>query len=143
MVNIYLQKIKSMSNIVGCLIVNKETNKLLMLRRSLEYPTDPYKGYWSFLTGHIEKGELPYQAIDRETEEEIGIKKNSLKFNKFTTIKKNKNKNVYFYYTLVSKEFKPNLNEENMDYMWCNFYELPKPLYPGSEKIIETLLTFI
>jgi len=133
----------NMSNVVGCLFICKKNNNFLLLRRSNKDPKDYYRGYWSLLTGHMDEDELPYQSMDRETSEEIGIEKNTFNFIKYKVYKTYKNNNFHFYYCLVPEEFTPNLNEENMDYMWCNFYELPKPLYPGSEKIIETLLTFI
>jgi len=132
-----------MSSIVGCIFISKDDGKVLFLRRSLDNPTDYYRGYWSFLTGHIDKGELPYQAMERETEEEIGIKKNTFKFTKFDTIKKENGNILYFYYCLVPKEFEPKLNEENIDYMWTDINNLPKPLYPGSKKKIEIVLTLL
>lgn len=132
-----------MSNIVGCIIVCKKNNKFLLLRRSMNNPTDYYRGYWSFLTGHMDKGELPYQSMEREIEEEIGIKKNTLKLNKFTSYVSGRNNHIHFYYTIVPEEFIPLLNEENMDYMWCDKDNLPEPLYPGIEKKIDTILTLI
>ena len=132
-----------MSNIVGCIIVSKKDNKVLLLKRSMNDPTDYYKGYWSFLTGHMDEGELPYQSMEREIEEEIGIKKNTLKLNKFTSYISGRNNLIHFYYALVPQEFTPSLNEENMDYMWCDKDNLPEPLYPGIEKKIETVLTLI
>lgn len=132
-----------MSNIVGCIIVSKKDNKVLLLRRSMNNSSDYYRGYWSFLTGHIDEGELPYQAMEREIEEEIGVKKSTLKLNKFTSYVSGKNNHIHFYYTLVPEEFTPTLNKENMDYMWCDRDDLPEPLYPGVQKKIDTVLTLI
>lgn len=132
-----------MSSIVGCIIISKEDDKILLLKRSLNDPTDYYAGHWSFLTGHMENGELPYQAMDREIQEEIGVKKNTLKLNKFSSEKTGRNNTIHWYYSLSPKEFTPTLNKENMDYMWCDVDNLPNPLYPGVEKKIDTILTLI
>lgn len=132
-----------MSDVVGCIFISKNNSKFLLLRRSDKDPKDYYAGYWSILTGHIDDGELPYQAMDRECNEEIGTNKNLFKFNKYkiySTPKKNK---FHLYYTLVPNTFEPYLNQENMDYLWCDMEELPTPLYPGTKEKIASVLTLI
>lgn len=130
-----------MVNIVGCLFISGETKKFLLLRRS-KSPNDKFGGYWSLLTGHMDKGELPYQSMDRESFEEIGVKRYSLNFHKEKTYESG-DKVFHMYYVIVPKEFEPKLNEENIDYMWTDLGTLPTPLYPGTKEKIKSILTLI
>jgi 8-oxo-dGTP pyrophosphatase MutT (NUDIX family) len=130
-----------MSGIVGCIFVSKDSNRVLLLRRSDKDINDKFRGYWSFLTGHMDDSELPYQAMDRETNEEIGVKKNTINFIKKDIFKTPSGKKFHFYYAIVPKEFTPILNKENMDYKWVSHDEIPSPLYPGTKEKIESILT--
>lgn len=51
------------------LILRKEGEILLMRRRGSGY----YDGWYSVPAGHVEAGELPIEALVRETKEELGI----------------------------------------------------------------------
>ena len=130
-----------MANIVGCLFISEESNKFLLLRRA-KFSNDKFGGYWSLLTGHMDEGELPYQTVDRECYEEIGIKRYSLNYYK-EKIYGYDDKLFHMYYTIVPKEFEPKLNEENIDYRWCDLKTSPSPLYPGTEEKIKSILTLI
>lgn len=130
-----------MSDIVGCIFISKNNNKILLLKRSMIDPKDKFKGYWSIVTGHMDKGELPYQSIDREVSEELGVPRNEFKFSRCGTYKTHNNNNLYLYYSLVSEEFKPSLNNENTDYQWCDQDELPKKLYPGTKEKVKSIFS--
>ena len=56
---------------VGVWIMNKE-GKLLFQKRSALKPRNPNK--WTRTGGHVDSGETPLIGIQREVEEEIGIK---------------------------------------------------------------------
>ncbi|MFB6116233.1 MAG: NUDIX hydrolase [Candidatus Nanosalina sp.] len=51
---------------------NKETGKLLLMKRAETKEMDP--GKWEFPGGGIEGSEQPEQAAKRELEEETGLK---------------------------------------------------------------------
>ena len=130
-----------MSGIVGCIFISKDTDRVLLLKRSDKDLNDKFRGYWSFLTGHIDEFELPYQAMDRETNEEIGIKRNTINFIKKDISKTPSGKKFHLYYAIVPKEFTPILNKENTDYKWVSYDEIPSPLYPGTKEKIKSILT--
>lgn len=56
---------------VGVWIMN-ENGKLLFQQRSMQKTTNP--GKWTRTGGHVDSGETPLEAIQRETQEEIGVK---------------------------------------------------------------------
>lgn len=56
---------------VGVWIMNKK-GELLFQKRSMEKKVNP--GKWSRTGGHVDSGETPLEAIQRETYEEIGVK---------------------------------------------------------------------
>ena len=55
---------------VAIAILHQDNQFLLQLRDDI--PGIPYPGYWAFFGGHLELGEAPEDAIQRELLEEIG-----------------------------------------------------------------------
>lgn len=53
-------------------LILKKNNQILLTRRAAAQKI--WAGHWHCVTGTVEKGELPKDAIIRETEEEVGIK---------------------------------------------------------------------
>ena len=60
-----------MEGIVYILLYD-EDKRILIQHRSSDAPTSPNK--WGFFGGAIEKNEAPYEAVNREAFEELGIK---------------------------------------------------------------------
>lgn len=55
-----------------------ENGRLLLMKRSDECKTFP--GYWGLVGGFIDPGETPEEACMRESQEEIGVKIEVIKF---------------------------------------------------------------
>jgi 8-oxo-dGTP diphosphatase len=55
---------------VAIAILHRDNQFLMQLRDNI--PTIVYPGYWAFFGGHIEPGETPEVAVQREVLEEIG-----------------------------------------------------------------------
>ena len=56
---------------VGVWIMNKK-GELLFQKRSMQKKVNP--GKWTRTGGHVDSGETPLEAVQRETAEEIGVK---------------------------------------------------------------------
>ncbi|MDE2100528.1 MAG: NUDIX domain-containing protein [Patescibacteria group bacterium] len=61
-------------NVAGVCVKAKDTDRILMLQRSIEDEDDPAAGTWEFPGGHIEKDEGLFNGAKREWEEEVGVK---------------------------------------------------------------------
>ena len=58
--------------VAGLAVVAADTGRVLMLQRGLD-PEDPAAGFWEMPGGHIEDGETPLAAAEREWQEETGL----------------------------------------------------------------------
>lgn len=109
------------------MIINKNTNDILLLKRS---KISTFSGYWTFLSGGIEKGESPLDALKREIIEEIVVNPNKISFKFFKTY--NDTNSIYnVFIGEVDNDFKCLLNDENEEYGWFNINNLPTPLFPN------------
>lgn len=118
-------------------IVN-EDNKLLLLKGSPENPQFK-KSFWYVVTGECEKEDKTLvDTVIREIIEETGIKKvNEIKYLNWI-LKYNslgEECTEYAYITFVKSE-KIVLNEENIDYKWCDLEEFINKIYWFSDKEI-------
>ena len=52
-------------------VLENDVGEILLLHRRKE--RDTHGGLWSFVSGHIEKGETSEEALERELEEEVGV----------------------------------------------------------------------
>lgn len=117
-------------------IVN-EKNELLLL---LGCPNDPQlkKSIWYVVTGAIEKNDSSKEdAVLRESLEETGLKVENLFYLnwilKYNSLGISCTEYVYISYV---KSDKIKLNEENIDYKWCNINEFIDKIYWYGDKLI-------
>lgn len=100
-----------------------EDLQVLLIKRS----KGPFKGYWCFPGGHVEKNEKVVDAIARELKEETGldVERGDLEF---VTVAdeiypdKDIHNVVLGFVSMVKGEV--NLNSEALDYKWCSIDEI-------------------
>lgn len=117
-------------------IVN-ENNEILLLKGN---DSDPQfkKSFWYVVTGGCEKYDLnKEETLKREIKEETGISKivDILYLNwifKYSSL--GVECTEYVYITFVKNE-KITLNEENIDYKWCNINEFVEKIQWYGDKI--------
>lgn len=111
----------------GVLLVCKETNRFMLLKRSKK---SSYPKAWTIVSGGIEKGEDVLEGIKRELMEETQIDSKDIKFEFF----EHQNQLIPyfdFYIGYCDKEYQCKLDHENMDWGWFSMDNLPKPLFPS------------
>ena len=64
------QDIRPLIRVVAGILLNRDGDYLLSSRPEGK----PYAGYWEFAGGKVEAGETDFQALQREFEEELGIR---------------------------------------------------------------------
>jgi len=118
----------------GCLIFCRETDKFLLIERS-EYV--PVPNTWSLPGGSVDPGETPEQAAKREVYEEIGfdLEDRPLKLIYVNEVHAPRFK-FYTYACTIKHEFKPKLNYESSDYIWCDLDNMPDHLHWGVTQLI-------
>lgn len=67
-----------MQRIAQALIFDRDGKLLVYLRD--DKPDIPFPNHWDFFGGHVEDGETPEQALEREVKEEIGVHLTGWKF---------------------------------------------------------------
>lgn len=124
-------------------IVN-EYNEILLLKGNENDPQFK-KSFWYVVTGGCEKYDLNREeTVRREIKEEVGINKIKDIFYlnwifKYTSL--GVECTEYAYMTFVKKE-KVILNEENIDYKWCNKKEFIEKIQWYSDKTeLDNVLT--
>lgn len=121
---------------VKALIHNNES-KFLLLERNL----CPKKTYWDMPGGRLKKGETLLDTLQREIEEEIGLKHiNKITYSSmyFTNIRipfldNNVGLIVSVYKCNIFYSFIPRLSNEHINFGWFNLFEtieLLQPQYP-------------
>lgn len=92
------------------------TNRFLVLLRNDPKPT------WGTVGGGRDNNETPIQTAKREFAEETRIRPNCKVINSYVN---DLHKGIYYNFIGVfDKEFKPKLDNENIDYKWCGFKKL-------------------
>ena len=119
-----------MLNASGCLILAKNSGRVLLQQRS---PDVKYPGTWGFFGGKSEGQERPIETLLREIQEEIGSIPAYQKVIPLSSYTSNDNKFTYHTFViLVKKEFIPKkLNKESSGFSWTNIDNFPQPLHPG------------
>ena len=84
---------------VGVWIMN-EKGELLFQQRSMEKKINP--GKWTWTGGHVDSGETPLEAIQREVLEEIGVK---IPLENFKLIKTTKEEIYIPKYDVINRHF--------------------------------------
>lgn len=117
--------------VAGVLIKCLKTNNVLLLYRNDKSPM------WALVSGGVDKGENPLEALKREIYEEMFANANKIDF-KFIRVEHIPEKNIDFYYYegFTNLEFTPILDHENLNFGWFAKDKLPAPLFKGlAEKI--------
>lgn len=114
----------------GVLFLARDTGRCLLQLRNSD---KRFKHTWGFWGGTMEKGETPFECIQRELKEEIGFVPDLQKLNPID-IYQSRNKQFYYYsFVYVTEtEFMPELNSESAGYAWVDIGVWPKPLHQGT-----------
>ena len=116
----------------GCIILAKNTRKILLPHRSKQVGQPNTWGTWG---GFINPDEDPQEAAIRELREESGYDGN-IELIKLSTM----NWFVFKYHNffgIIDEEFTPYLNWENQDYKWVEFGNWPTPIHFGLQWLLE------
>jgi 8-oxo-dGTP pyrophosphatase MutT (NUDIX family) len=124
----------------GALICSQDTNRFLLLQKA----HGKHAGTWGLVGGTNIQGETPWQGLQREIEEEIGVTpyiKKTLPLEKF--VSNDSIFNFHTYFCVVEQEFIPVLSAEHDAWGWFDLSRLPKPVHRGLDlslknKIIQT-----
>ena len=85
----------------------------------------------------MDGNETPYECIQRELSEEIGVVPELHKLNPIDVYQsKDKNFMYYSFVYVIEKEFIPTLNDESAGYAWVNIGQWPKPLHDGARSTL-------
>ena len=85
-------------------------------------------GEWAFPGGHIEDGETPHDAAQREAFEETG---REIGGDAIFHSRRNRDGVDFTTFRIDSDKFAPTLNDEHSGYVWAALDSLPEPLHPG------------
>ena len=93
---------------------------------------------WGLVGGTNEDKEIPYKALLREVEEELGSVPKIIKSIPLETFVSNDDKfQFHTYLCVVKDEFLPLLNDEHNGYAWVSFQNWPKPLHMGLRNTLQ------
>lgn len=126
----------------GALFYAKSTRRFLLLQKA----HGKHAGSWGLVGGTNLTGENPWQGLQREIQEEIGLNPVVIKSIPLETFVSNdKVFNFHTYLCVIEDEFIPILSEEHIAYAWASIDYAPKPLHQGlrnsfSNKTIRTKL---
>lgn len=118
----------------GALFYTLNTQRFLFLHRT----QTKQNNVWGLVGGRNESEEIPYKALLREIEEEIGFVPDLIKSIPLETFISNDEKfSFHTYLCVVKEEFLPKLNHEHNGYAWVSFNNWPKPLHQGLRNTLQ------
>lgn len=129
----------------GALIYSTSTKRFLLLQKAY----GKHAGTWGLVGGTTIEGENPWQGLQREIIEEIGIMPDIIKTIPIETFVSNDTVfNFHTYLCIINNEFVPVLSNEHCGWAWTTIDNSPKPLHQGlrnslSNKIIRTKIQTI
>ena len=129
----------------GAVFYAKSTRRILLLQKA----HGKHSGTWGLVGGTNIEGENPWQGLQREVQEEIGLMPNVIKTIPLETFVSNdKVFNFHTYLCVIDSEFIPILSDEHCAWAWATIDQAPKPLHQGlrtsfSSKIIRNKLQTI
>jgi ADP-ribose pyrophosphatase YjhB (NUDIX family) len=129
----------------GAVFYAKSTRRILLLQKA----HGKHSGTWGLVGGTNIEGENPWQGLQREVQEEIGLMPNVIKTIPLETFVSNdKVFNFHTYLCVIDSEFIPTLSDEHCAWAWATIDQAPKPLHQGlrtsfSSKIIRNKLQTI
>jgi ADP-ribose pyrophosphatase YjhB (NUDIX family) len=112
----------------GALFYSLATERFLLLYRN---KNSSRSNCWGLVGGKNEGSETPWEGLQREIEEEIGVVKIKKTIPLESFVSSDEHFSFHTYLCLVDNEFIPQLNEEHSGYSWCSFNQWPKPLHTG------------
>ena len=128
MVDSLTEEKKPLKRVAGALIQDQKTGDIFLVKRNDKTPK------WAMVTGKIDEGEEPIDALEREMYEELFIRpeEGKVRLNyKGVESFPAQNMELYYFEGFVNNKFKPILDEENLDYGWFSMDALPSPLMGG------------
>jgi 8-oxo-dGTP pyrophosphatase MutT (NUDIX family) len=118
----------------GALFYSLTTQRFLYLHRT----QSKQNNVWGLVGGTNEDKEIPYKALLREVEEELGSIPKIIKSIPLETFVSNDDKfQFHTYLCVVKDEFLPVLNDEHNGYAWVSFQNWPKPLHMGLRNTLQ------
>ena len=129
----------------GAVFYAKSTRRILLLQKA----HGKHSGTWGLVGGTNIEGENPWQGLQREVQEEIGLMPTVIKTIPLETFVSNdKVFNFHTYLCVIDNEFIPMLSDEHCGWAWATIDQAPKPLHQGlrtsfSSKIIRNKLQTI
>jgi 8-oxo-dGTP pyrophosphatase MutT (NUDIX family) len=129
----------------GAVFYAKSTRRILLLQKA----HGKHSGTWGLVGGTNIEGENPWQGLQREVQEEIGLMPDVIKTIPLETFVSNdKVFNFHTYLCVIDSEFIPILSNEHSAWAWAVIDQAPKPLHQGlrtsfSSKIIRNKLQTI
>lgn len=115
----------------GVVFLALDTQRCLLQLRNSD---KRFKHTWGFFGGLCDKGETPFEALQRELVEEIGFVPELAKLNPIDIFESPDKKFYYYSFAaVVEKEFSPILNGESAGYAWVNIGNWPQPLHQGAK----------
>jgi 8-oxo-dGTP diphosphatase len=124
---------------VGAGVVIIKNGKTLLAKRKGKHGS----GMWGSMGGHVEFGESPIEAVQREAREELGIEIGNIEFAMcMNMIREGKHYlDISFTAEIINGE--PTIQEPDRieSIGWYSLDELPNPLFPPVQAVLEAMKT--